>query len=336
MGFQYESFTFVSSQCSNVTYHSMLTMMCLPGSFGSLSDKLQANVFGFLDVKDVAVATRVCRRVRKQVFDNNIFWYNYLTKTYLLPRIGDSSEHIGPVTLDCFLSSGCDDLSRSDKTICTSMKQLALCTPKLLAMVLQDLDCNELYFRADRTTICQRSIDTRELAKHLKTFVRGDEGLRCFDSAIAQMFCEEDKTLTPEHWSANGLRCFHLSHYRQLERPVELIRNHIGSAMLDERPRVSYRVAGPSYRVAGSWSFDPTTDYRRELFYDLFARLRSNTWTKRDERQLRWLAERDPPVICASGVFFSPEYNAFKDEKQRRLGRFEKLPSELMKRAFCV
>lgn len=51
--------------------------------------------FCFLDVKNVAVASRACRRLRHCIFDNNVFWYRYMTTMYLLPPIVHSSDHKG-------------------------------------------------------------------------------------------------------------------------------------------------------------------------------------------------------------------------------------------------
>lgn len=232
-------------------------------------------VFCFFDVKEVSIASSVCRRLRRETFDSNVFWFRYLVETYLLRRICDRSVHRGPVTIDCFLSDKFSDkLNVQDRARgmqCKSVHDLSLFTVEEVQAMLRDAFFDEARSTSSvHGSLCEKSIDVHELSRHVKHWLSIGLGTKCMFSLpdLAPIF--------PSYWTSNRLKCFHLSHYDNLDRSPKLYmranKSNPSSVVLRQLPSLS--------------CFIPDVHYREVLFEDMFIKLRNQKWNREEDCEL--------------------------------------------------
>lgn len=263
------------------------------------------NIFCCLEVQGVSVASASCGWFRHTVFDNNVFWYHYLKASYLLLRIGDGSVHKGPMTLDCFTYD--DSISQADTSsngICTSVRHLARFEAIVLQNMLHNLGPKEgspLMPYPTKDVLCERSIDTEELSRHLR--------LVHLAFPYKRMPLSQDDM---RYWTSKKLKCFHLSHYTNLERPVRLI---------DEPSNIHVR------RLTSVEVYDPEIEYRTAVFHDLFAKLRTRSWNL--YCQIQWTQTTQSFVEACVNVSQTGKWLLSAAKKRKdALARYRSLPGQ--------
>lgn len=292
----------------------------LTSSFVDIPSDVLVDLFCYFEVKDVAVISRVTRNTRMVIFDNPLFWYRFLTSSYLLRTIGKSSEHALPLTMECFTSN---NRERQEEEIghkrWTSVHGLAQFSPYEIDKVLIGEPHlvgagNRNFNKLLDAEICERSIDIRQLRIHLQhwNITTHLNAFSLVDLQERRVFPYPYDCARLDYWPNSGLRCFHLSHYKNLERRFDL--------QLDPNDRVaSKNLATP----AGFAAYNPSINYRNVVFYDQFCKLRQKRWGAKEKhfRNLAALLHQSCKMLASVG----PSFVANAKEKQRLLAPLRSL-----------
>lgn len=270
-----------------------------------LPNDVLIDLFCYLDVKDVAIATRSCRHARNNIFGNNLFWYRYLSTVYLYPRIVDSSVHYGPMTIECFLSNRKPNpLASIDKICCKSVNDLAsFGAYHIQRMAHRPVDWSLV--SSTSSSICERSIDLRELRRHLDLWEKYgilSVAVHPFIRDEMSYLLTESSHVDPSIWTKYGRKCFHLKHYTKLARPLFDTDQDIGA-------------------------YDSAKDYRRIVFEHMFSKMRNELWPPYAEDALTGTTTV-VHNLCAELMRLAPAILAKQRERKRLIDRFQTLPGD--------
>lgn len=195
-------------------------------------------VFSFFDLEEVVTKSAVCKRIYSQVYDSNTFWFRYCSLVQSVPTIGESSQHIGPQTMDCFFASA-DSIKSAKKkgllgefvlgSLPSDFASKATRLEQLACLPLQSL-CAMLgaiykgHVGCPGQALCQRTFDLAMMRKVFEHFaphvhwpllrVFSREAIRAYVQQHGIVRNRNQKVLDDS--SFTGLRCFHKKHYTGL------------------------------------------------------------------------------------------------------------------------